>query len=219
MKRTTKKIVYMVFVSVLIGALMGVAMANAANMVDVDEVYIIKACDKADITVQCANGGAHCSASAVCNITLFYPSNYTIFLNDLPMTNQDTFHNITIEGTKTCKIGDYRGSIVCCDGANCNNADVILRITPSGEDRGTAISLILIFAAIIVILLAFVLKNEYVGFVGGILFIVAGVHIVIYGMLNLSDVYTRTIGITSICLGVIFFIYAAYEGVVNKEEY
>lgn len=64
----------------------------------------------------CEGCGDYCSPTAQCNITINNPYGDTI-VNNLPMTNQISLHNFTLNSTMTNESGRYSQTIACLDGS------------------------------------------------------------------------------------------------------
>jgi hypothetical protein len=91
-------------------------------------------------------------------------------------------------------------------------------VTYSGlADNSLLISLLLISAFLILILAVF-LKNEYVGIIASMLFVIAGVYIMAYGIGPTYDMYSQALAFICLGLGLFIFISAAYD-VINKDSF
>lgn len=71
--------------------------------------------------------------------------------------------------------------------------------------------LVIILGSIIILGFAFFAENEWLGFIAGIGFIIAGIYVMIYGLEYRADMYTRTISFICIGLGFLFEIAAGYK--------
>jgi hypothetical protein len=96
-------------------------------------------------------------------------------------------------------------------------------VTGTGRDGdiGMDTFLILIFAAIIVFVGSYVLDMDWGVFLSGILFILAGIYSMIYGLGNVSDLYTRGIAIICIGIGLVFLVASLFnisKGEGNEED-
>jgi len=90
-----------------------------------------------DIRESCTNAGSFCSGNATCNITIFSPHNF-LLINNQPMTNQNSYHNYTLNTSQTTELGQYRYNILCVDGGDKGIDSFIMEITPSGTQPSTA---------------------------------------------------------------------------------
>ena len=107
------------------------------------------------------------------------------------------------------------------DGGFNKTATFIMAITPTGEDAGYSLFLILAISSIVILALGMWAGNEYVGFLAGALFLITGLYSIAYGISNLADLYTRAIGFVGLGLGLIFLIAAGYkvvEGILGEDK-
>jgi len=71
--------------------------------------------------------------------------------------------------------------------------------------------LIICFCAIMLLGIAFLTGNEYLGFLAGAVFIVGGVYAMIYGISDFADDYTRMLAVVLIGIGLMFEIAVGYQ--------
>lgn len=83
-----------------------------------------------DIKVVCINAG-YCSGSSTCNASILSPTNVAIVDNGL-FTNQNSFHNFTLNETQTSILGLYKVQGFCKDGSFTKEIDFNFWITPNG---------------------------------------------------------------------------------------
>jgi hypothetical protein len=165
----------------------------------VSGAQIFKQNTPTDLKIQCIINGTFCSGSATCNVSVTNPDG-SLLINNQGMTNQGSFHNYTLPDTAT--LGDYLCSATCCDGSYCGTGtDCDYMITTTGSDKTLYLPLFLLLGAFIIFGFASYLKNEYVGLFSGFLFIIAGVYMMIFGLGNFADMYTRAISFISLGIG------------------
>jgi len=87
------------------------------------------------------------------------------------------------------------------------------KVTTTGNNNNNTIPLFLALGGFIILVLAFALKNNYLGFMSGVLFIILGIYVIIYGLGFISDLYTMTIGYVSIGMGLFIFLASAYSAI------
>lgn len=104
--------------------------------------------------------------------------------------------------------GEYTYFVTCNNGVGGGATAVSLNVAEQGN---VLLFVILSLLSLIILSLAFVSQNEYLGFISGALFIITGVYSMIYGVLGLSTLYTRAIAFTFIGLGLLFEIAAGYK--------
>lgn len=161
-----------------------------------------------DLKVQCINNGTYCSPTSLCNLTVLY-SNSSLLVDNKKMTNKFSYHNYTLPGTSI--LGDYLCSATCCSGTICGTSNCDYSITPTGDNRGIGLFLILLICGFFLFAIDYFVETGYMTFLSGILFIVTGIYSMIYGVGNLAEFYTRAIALVSIGVGVIFMIGSAYD--------
>jgi hypothetical protein len=194
--------------TLVIGLFLLIELVSAVTNNDVS--YFFKKGESFDIKRECFYNGAPCDHSVFnCNVTIYYTNN-SIFVNNQIMTGQDTFYNYTIYDT-TQPIGFYRCSMHCTDGVNSGSEIFYFKINQSGDNRNLSLFLILSFSSIILLFLAVVWQQEYIGFIAGALFIVTGIYVMIYGFADLADDYTRAIAYVCIGIGLICEVSAGYK--------
>lgn len=84
-----------------------------------------------DLKIPCVNNGSYCGSTAQCNVTVIYP-NGEILLDNSPMTNKDSFHNITISQSQNNQLGVHTASATCCDSGFCGEDTFTIEITGDG---------------------------------------------------------------------------------------
>lgn len=172
--------------------------------------YVFKVGQSMNFKAACTYLGAPCNISAGCNLTLQNSTGgYT--LDNVIMThhtNGDFSYVIPAQ-----VIGNFNGKVFCSQGGYSYTTPFTLDVTPTGDNRGVGLFLILALGSFILLVMALLLKNEYLGFITGALFITTGIYTMIYGVGPLSDMYTRTIGYSSIGLGLIFLVASAYSAI------
>jgi len=185
--------------------------------------YTFKLGEDARLIASCDIDGVPCNpVTAACNLTLRDPNdNYVI--NYQPMTVKFGGDiNYTLKTNQITQIGDYPGKINCMDNGQNKTATFIMAITPTGENAGYGLFLILAIISIVLLVLGIWSENEYVGFLAGVLFLITGLYSIAYGINNLADLYTRSIGFVCLGLGLIFMIAAGYkvvEGIIEGRAF
>ncbi len=94
-----------------------------------------------DVKFPCYFNGTFCSGSATCNVTMTF-SEGDLIVNNTLATNQLTFHNVTLNGTQTSKIGDYSAFVSCTDQGFSADSTFSFKISPFGKELSTSQGLI-----------------------------------------------------------------------------
>lgn len=190
---------------ILIFLLMGIFLLT---VVAAEPKYVGKQYNDINLVETCVVGGFPCDASYLCNITISDPNLNVIVLNS-PMTRNDTMYSYVFESTDL--LGDYEYNTYCVNGTFSGNKGETLSVTTTGREQNIMIILLLLFCSLGLFLLALYMKNHAVGFLAGLLFSVSGVYAMIYGIGNLSDLYTRSIAGVIIAFGGFVTIMAGIE--------
>lgn len=130
-------------------------------------------------------------------------SNISMVTSD-KMTYTYNFCNAT-------KIGTYIVQGVGDGDINEPNWNYDFSVTTTGNSSPNSIPLFFFLGGIIILIIAFIFKNEYFGLFSGFLFIVAGIYMMIYGLGIIADDYTRIIAYISLGLGIIICFTSVYE--------
>jgi len=177
--------------------------------------YLGKQYTSIDIRDNCEVDGFPCSSSYLCNITISDPDNNLLVLNS-PMTRNDTVYNYTL--TQTSLLGDYSLTIYCDNTTWGGNEQSILKVTTTGRTPNMMITILLLLCSLGIFLLALYLNNQAIGFISGLLFLVSGTYIMIYGLGNLADLYTRSIALVIIGFGSFVTLISGYEWLSEESE-
>jgi len=154
---------------------------------------------------------ANCTYVNISSVS--YPNSTVLNINTI-MTKSNVDYNYTF--CETSIIGDYNYK-VCGDKDGifqCESISFI--ITPTGDNRGFGIFLVLVFASMILFTAAYLLDFEWGIFLSGILFILSGIYSMIYGIADLADLYTRGIAVILIGIGFVFIVASLFN--ISKGE-
>lgn len=165
-----------------------------------DDDYMGKQFMDVPIIETCGDLGAACDVTYTCNITIVNPNQEVIVSNQL-MTKNDSFYNFTLIDTDL--LGIFKIKTYCGNGTfSGESIDGTLEVTTTGTTTDTLkLIIFLLCGALILYLISIFIKNRVIGFLSGMLFLVAGTYIMIYGFLDLADFYTRSIAGIVIALG------------------
>lgn len=164
----------------------------------------------ATLPLPCTIGGSYCSNTATCNTTILNP-NSDILYNSFPMTQNGVTFEINLTASDTSVLGEYQFNVVCCDLGSCASRNLRFHVTPTGDSRGNTVILLLLIGSFLLLLFAFYIHNEFVGFFAGAGFLVSGIYAMINGVAGLNDFYTQTVSYVSLGIGLIICITAGYE--------
>lgn len=167
-----------------------------------------------DISIPCTNTGADCSMSATCELTIFNDVNNSYIVQGAAMTAQG--NGMFSYDAPAQQSGTYRGKVTCTEGAISGTDTFDIVVTPTGTSgKSTVFLLIFGISAIVLLVLGILLKNPYMGFISGMVFLTIGVYTMAFGFVDTADLYTRGFSAVLIGLGAFFTIVAAYEWVID----
>ena len=171
--------------------------------------YVGKQYEEVNIVEICSYEGFPCSDTFGCNITIINPDNDLIILNEV-MTQNETIYNYTFAYPST--LGNYAIKFYCSNITfSGSNIESTLLVTTTGRDVDQTFVIIILLVALVLYLIALFIKNHAMGFISGILFVIAGVYILIYGLTYLNDMYTRSIALVVLGFGMFIVLIAGLE--------
>ena len=91
-------------------------------------------------------------------------------------------------------------------------------ITTTGKGSGNTLPLFLFLGGFLIFAVALYSRNEFFGYFSGLIFVMAGVYMMIYGLGSQWDIYTQTLSFISLGLGLILMMVSAYETIWGGRE-
>lgn len=163
------------------------------------------------VFVVCQNNGQECSASARANITIIAPNGTFVAVNQTMMKESigTFFYNRTYNTP-----GIYHASVLVEDGTSSAPFSFDFQVTP--DRRSVGIPMTLYITATVLLLIGLIFSIILFGALSGFIFMATGVYIMIYGLFDFADVYTRAIAFLSIGLGLYLTISSIYEGMIPE---
>lgn len=200
-----------IFIASLIIVLFTMTCVSAASSISISRLtYTYKVGSQIDIRNPCYYNGANCPPTTTCDLTVYDPEN-NVIINNQPMTYGGSFFNYTLPDANY-SIGSYKSDMVCSYSGISGSQRFYLDIGTGGNQ---SLFIILSIASLLLLLVAVLLKNNYVGFISATLFIVTGLYVLIYGVGDFlgGSLYTNAIGWISLGLGLLFLIASAYSAI------
>ena len=156
----------------------------------------------------------NCQNCSYVNITRIYVSDSAststvLFIGQIAMTKNDVEYTNSFCNTSIA--GDYTVTGKADLDGKTTSGGYRLKVTPTGDWRGVGFQLMLFITAGILFIVSYTIKNAWFGFASGILFMTVGVYTMIYGFLNITDMYTRAIAYIAIGVGLYITMVAAFE--------
>jgi len=156
------------------------------------------------------------SDSILANITVKDPDSILLVGYD-PMTYNSlnkTF-NYTLTAGKVQKTGTYSKCITASSAGLNQTSCFDFEVTPSGAEQNSILEnpFPIFFIGIGLILLIFGIYkgNPWMGFISSVIFIMGGIYTFIYGLNNEQTLYTQSISIVVLGIGLVFMFLSAYE--------
>ncbi len=170
--------------------------------------YVGTQYENVNIVETCVVNGFPCPSDFLCNITIINPDRDVIVIN-IPMERNDTIYNYTFISTDV--LGDYDANVYCSNVSLSGNAESRITITTTGREVNLTLTIIMLAVALGLFIIAIVIKNHAMGFVAGILFVISGVYMMIYGLTYVNDMYTRAIALVTLAFGSFVSLVAGLE--------
>jgi len=143
-----------------------------------------------------------------CNFTyLQLPNQTTIFYN-IDMTQNHNDFSLLIGAGNFTQTGETCMGITCTDGATEEVGSVCedINSTTTSNNQSAILFLILILSALIFFIGGYLLDQDWLIFLSGILWMLTGVYVMIYGILNFTNLYTRTIAGVCLAAGIVLLV-------------
>lgn len=157
--------------------------------------------------------GKACGSSVSCNTTITDQKGIIIVKDEAATYNSSFF---TYDLVPQSEPGDYKVIIFCTETNESGSNTFPITISPTGTvGKSIFFFIIFVITGLGLIGLGIIMKNPYFGFIGGMLFMVTGVYVMINGFLDLTDIYTQGFSYIFIGLGAFFTIVASYEWVIE----
>lgn len=162
--------------------------------------------EDANLKLPCSYYGANCEASAICTISILYPNNTFMIENQNMTNNGNGMPNITLPNTET--IGEYNYKLSCTQSGESASSENTFDITTTGIRANNKIPIFLLIFASLLLIMGFLFRSPPTGFFSGILFVLSGMYLMIYGFGDIADLYTRGFALIVLALGAIMSILA-----------
>jgi hypothetical protein len=151
-----------------------------------------------------------CSNCTGINVTrVIYPNSQQQFINQ--QMSQPVKGNFNYSYSDTSRLGSYIVTTCGDPDGQYSCIDYNFKITSSGNSLSITIVIFLMLSGFALLFVGSQYKMPIMGFASGALLTVAGVYLIIYGLGEVSDLYTRGLGFTSLFLGLWAGFAATYE--------
>jgi hypothetical protein len=165
------------------------------------------------LTQTCYESGAMCDA---CNISSITSITSIPIVENIAMTKGVSEFNYTF--TQTSSLGTYYVNGYCVAGSDIQNWRYSINITPvGGPENNTTFFIILFVIALIFLLLAFIFHNYIFSILAGFVFLIAGMYGMIYGIGDITNLYSRMVSYIILGLGAIVTIISGLDLIGSVE--
>jgi len=164
------------------------------------------------------SNGVPIRTGTTCYLHIYNSTGHHSFEGYDSVASHDFDYGFFVDSGNFTEVG-YHPYIVQCNSTNQGGwvAGRFL-ITTTGNQSGNTLPLFLLLGAFIILAVALSTKNEFFGYFSGLVFAMAGVYMMIYGLGEQWNIYTQTISYISLGLGLILIIVSAYETIWGGEE-
>ena len=196
------------FCSIFLFLIMNVSAATDTNIVD--DTF------KVDKTVEyskpCFDNGTYCSASAVCNFTVFNPEN-TIVINNQQAVNNLAYHSLNISFDE---IGLWKIDIVCVDGGRKGADTFYAQVSGDGFNDSLGFYIIIVCLSLGVIILGMWMEDPIIIIFGSFGLYFLSLYILFNGITGIKDsVTTWAIGLIVLGIAMYVSIRSTHELITN----
>jgi hypothetical protein len=176
-----------------------------------DTSYKFKQYEKINFTIKCLDdSNNYCDSGTQALISITAPNGSEV-VDNASMTYTSTGFKYLVP---TGDLGIYRALVISPTAVN-TTSEFSYQVTTTGVVQDSILNnslLIILFLIPTILVIAGVwIRNPYFGFIGGIIFVIAGVYTMIYGFNDFANLYTRAVSIVFLGIGTFFMIVSAYE--------
>ena len=169
----------------------------------------IKGGDCIELTMPCDN----CTYNNITSILYPNKTNYAL-RGEYLMDQSGTLYNYSF--CDTLLLGKYTVS----GHGDLDGRDTIwtanFESTSTGKLPNNVIPIFLLISGIVLLVLGIVIQNPPIGFFSGVLFIMVGMYLMIYGFGDITDLYTRAFAFVVLAFGLLTVILSGFSWL---EEY
>ncbi len=174
-----------------------------------EEVLTFQQYETIDLKLPCSYNGANCDNTAVCNISVTFP-NGTFMVENKPMTNTGNgMPNYTLPTSAI--IGDHNFKQICTQAGLSAEDSGSITITTTGIGANSKLPIFLLIFAVVLLIFGLILEQPMMGFFSGILFVMIGMYLMIYGLGDINDLYTRAFALIVLALGIVITLMAGFS--------
>ncbi len=199
-----KKILLTIIISIFLISLTTAAISDLGNF---------KRFDCVDLPQTCPD----CTYNNISRITT--DSESTVVLGEVIMTKDGTYYSYSFCNTTT--LGTYNVNGYGDEGGVLGTWEYVLHITETGKEEVSVLNnpllILLVSLALIFLFIGISTGTLWFGFMSGVMFLLGGLYTTIYGLNDITNMYTQGAGITLIGVSVTILLVSVYEGFMGDD--
>jgi hypothetical protein len=164
------------------------------------------------------------SSVVTCSFHLYNQTGSHIFKNNYAVGSDDVLdYEQIIKGGNFSSPGTYSYVFQCnstaLDIGGFYNHDVTV-VTAQTTNQSLTLFLVLLLSSIVFFIGGYILDQDWLVFLSGILWVITGIYSMIYGISNMTNLYTRAIAGVTLVIGIVLIIASILNisGGSNSEE-
>jgi len=193
-----KKLFFILMIGIFLISFVNASIPNLGNFKRYDCVSLIQTCSS-------------CTYNNISSVV--YPDS-SVALSNVIMTGDGTLYNYTF--CSTTKLGEYVVNGYGDLDGDKTTWSYYFEITETGKENVSVLNnpLMIILIALGLIFLTIGIKTGtvWLGFMSATMFLLGGIYMTIYGLNDVTNMYTQGIGITIIGVGITILFVSIYEG-------
>jgi len=157
----------------------------------------------------------YCDDCTYVNLTVVQYPDGTIGNINTAMTKNDVDYNYTF--CSTGNLGIHYYTVKGDKGGEVSTERMSFEITTTGRIAEVKIAIFMLLISLVAFIFALYSNNYAIGFISGVLFLITGVYLMIYGFGDISDMYTQAMAYIVIAFGMFIILIAGWEWVDSME--
>ena len=185
-----------------------------SNFVIADPSFAFKKGEDSWVRLPVHNNNYSQCVSCDCYLTVSYP-NGSILVDNVAMTFSNGTASYLLDGSQTSISGEHTARVVCDNMADWGFSTFTYEVTDSGSLTYISFNFML-FAVLFIVGMVFLVFAHYTanrtfGFAGGSLFMICGIYSLVYGINDVTTMYTRAVAYVIMFIGLYALIVSAYS--------
>ena len=157
----------------------------------------------------------YCDDCTYVNLTVVQYPDGTIGNINTAMTKNDVDYNYTF--CSTGNLGIHYYTVKGDKGGSVNTERMSFEITTTGRIAEIKIAIFMLLISLVVFIFALYSTNYAIGFISGILFLLTGIYLIVYGFGDVANMYTQAMAYIVISFGLFIMLIAGWEWIESME--